>query len=73
MEGGAVVGLSISGREMFQLAKTHGLFIVCPILERDEGHGEVVWNTAVVVDSEGQVRVRVFQTSTAIQNYSELL
>lgn len=37
------------------LASKHRLVIVSPILERDEEHGEVLWNTAVVIDHTGKV------------------
>lgn len=29
--------------------------IVSPILERDEAHGDTIWNTAVVVGNNGNV------------------
>ncbi len=29
--------------------------IVCPILERDSAHGDIVWNTAVVVGHNGNI------------------
>uniref|UniRef100_A0A5F8G9F4 Beta-ureidopropionase n=1 Tax=Monodelphis domestica TaxID=13616 RepID=A0A5F8G9F4_MONDO len=38
-----------------RLARAHGLVVVSPILERDEAHGDVLWNTAVVVSSSGAV------------------
>lgn len=38
-----------------QLAARHRMVIVSPILERDGPHGEVIWNTAVVVDERGRV------------------
>lgn len=38
-----------------ELARKHGMVIVCPILERDEVHGSTVWNTAVVVGHRGNV------------------
>ena len=31
------------------------MVIVSPILERDETHGETVWNTAVVISNSGNV------------------
>jgi beta-ureidopropionase len=31
------------------------MVIISPILERDEAHGEVLWNTAVVVSNTGAV------------------
>ena len=36
-------------------ARRHGMVVVCPILERDESHGETVWNTAVVISHTGAV------------------
>lgn len=30
------------------------MVIVSPILERDENHGDTIWNTAVVVSSSGR-------------------
>lgn len=37
------------------LARKHNMVVVSPILERDESHGDVVWNTAVVVSGQGTV------------------
>jgi beta-ureidopropionase len=34
-------------------AKKHNMVIVSPILERDMEHGQTIWNTAVVVNSNG--------------------
>lgn len=31
------------------------MVIINPILERDEIHGDVLWNTAVVIDNHGDV------------------
>ena len=38
-----------------QLAQKYNMVIVSPILERDESHGGVLWNTAVVVSNTGAV------------------
>eukprot|EP00887_Chlorella_sp_A99_P002625 scaffold6.g2625.t1 len=38
-----------------ELAKQHGMVIVNPILERDDAHGGVIWNTAVVIGNNGNV------------------
>jgi len=38
-----------------ELAARHRLVIISPILERDEEHGEVLWNTAVVIDHTGRI------------------
>lgn len=38
-----------------ELAAKYRMVIVSPILERDEDHGEVLWNTAVVIDHKGKV------------------
>jgi len=38
-----------------ELAQKHGLTIVSPILERDEVHGDILWNTAVVISHRGKV------------------
>ncbi|XP_024422963.2 beta-ureidopropionase isoform X3 [Desmodus rotundus] len=38
-----------------KLAKKHDMVIVSPILERDEAHGDVLWNTAVVISNSGTV------------------
>jgi len=38
-----------------KLAKKHNMVIVSPILERDETHGGVIWNTAVVVSNNGGI------------------
>ena len=31
------------------------MVIISPILERDEDHGDTLWNTAVVIDHTGRV------------------
>lgn len=31
------------------------MVIISPILERDETHGDTIWNTAVVIDNHGDV------------------
>ena len=36
-----------------ELARKHNMVIISPILERDEAHGDVLWNTAVVIDNTG--------------------
>lgn len=35
------------------LAKQFNMVIISPILERDEIHGDTIWNTAVVIDNHG--------------------
>ena len=40
---------------MQALAEQHNMVIVSPILERDETHGDTVWNTAVVISNSGNV------------------
>lgn len=37
------------------MAKKHNMVIVSPILERDEAHGGIIANTAVVVGNNGNV------------------
>ncbi len=37
------------------LAKKYNMVIVSPILERDDVHGETIWNTAVVIGNHGNV------------------
>lgn len=37
------------------LAIKYEMVIVSPILERDEVHGDTIWNTAVVINEEGKV------------------
>ncbi|KJE96277.1 beta-ureidopropionase [Capsaspora owczarzaki ATCC 30864] len=37
------------------LAKRYNMVIVSPILERDEVHNDTIWNTAVVINSNGRV------------------
>lgn len=39
----------------FQRAKKYNMVIVSPILERDEAHGDVLWNTAVIISNHGNV------------------
>ncbi|CAF1315442.1 unnamed protein product [Adineta ricciae] len=36
-------------------AKKYNMVIVSPILERDEQHGDVIWNTAVIISNHGNV------------------
>ncbi|KAJ8263305.1 hypothetical protein COCON_G00157620 [Conger conger] len=38
-----------------ELAKKYNMIVVSPILERDEVHGDTLWNTAVVVSNSGAV------------------
>ncbi|MCO5575899.1 hypothetical protein L7F22_029706 [Adiantum nelumboides] len=37
------------------LAKKHNMVIVSPILERDNSHGDILWNTAVVIGNSGNI------------------
>jgi len=37
------------------LAARYRMVIVSPILERDEDHGDTIWNTAVIIDHTGRV------------------
>ena len=37
------------------MAKKYNMVIVCPILERDDLHMGIIWNTAVVVSNSGKV------------------
>lgn len=39
----------------FQLARKHDMVVVSPILERDTEHGDILWNTAVVISNSGAV------------------
>jgi len=36
-----------------KLAKKYNMVIISPILERDEEHGDTIWNTAVVIGNNG--------------------
>jgi len=38
-----------------ELAQKYGMTIISPILERDEVHGDTIWNTAVVISHHGKV------------------
>jgi len=38
-----------------KMAKKYNMVIVSPILERDNVHGDVIWNTAVVVSNNGGI------------------
>jgi len=38
-----------------QLAKKYNMVIISSILERDDVHGETIWNTAVVISNTGEV------------------
>ncbi|XP_060532927.1 beta-ureidopropionase [Cylas formicarius] len=37
-----------------ELSKQHNMVIISPILERDETHGDTIWNAAVVIDNHGR-------------------
>lgn len=38
-----------------ELSVRCNMVIISPILERDENHGDILWNTAVVIDNHGRV------------------
>ncbi|XP_023221411.1 beta-ureidopropionase-like [Centruroides sculpturatus] len=38
-----------------QMAKKYNMVIISPILERDEVHGNTLWNTAIVISNSGNV------------------
>ncbi|XP_049871667.1 uncharacterized protein LOC126370699 [Pectinophora gossypiella] len=38
-----------------ELAAKYNMVIISPILERDEVHGDTIWNTAVVINEKGKV------------------
>ncbi|XP_061417944.1 beta-ureidopropionase [Lethenteron reissneri] len=38
-----------------ELARRYNVVVVSPILERDEVHGDTIWNTAVVISNSGAV------------------
>ena len=40
---------------LVQMAKKYNMVIISPILERDETHGGVLANTAVVISNTGRV------------------
>lgn len=42
-------------RFLQELAQKFGMTIISPILERDEVHGDTMWNTAVVISHRGKV------------------
>lgn len=44
-----------STRMLQALAAKWRMVIVSPILERDEAHGDTIWNTAVVIGHTGNV------------------
>jgi len=44
-----------STKFLSNLAKLHDMVIVSPILEREEKHGGILWNTAVVISHTGNV------------------
>jgi beta-ureidopropionase len=39
-----------------ELARKYNMVIVSPILERDETHSEILWNTAVIISNSGNVQ-----------------
>ncbi|KAJ8776769.1 hypothetical protein J1605_015358 [Eschrichtius robustus] len=38
-----------------ELARKHDMVVVSPILERDTEHGDILWNTAVVISNSGAI------------------
>ncbi|XP_053611873.1 uncharacterized protein LOC128676014 [Plodia interpunctella] len=38
-----------------EFALKYGMVIVAPILERDDVHGDTIWNTAVIINESGKV------------------
>lgn len=44
-----------SNQFLSQLAAKYRMVIISPILERDEVHGDTIWNTAVVINELGNV------------------
>jgi beta-ureidopropionase len=42
-------------RLLQRCAAKHNMVIISPILERDESHGDVLWNTAMVISNTGAV------------------
>ncbi|XP_075979573.1 beta-ureidopropionase-like [Anticarsia gemmatalis] len=44
-----------STRFLQEFAVKHNMIIISPILERDEAHGDTIWNTAVVINESGKV------------------
>ena len=40
---------------MLQWATKYNMVVISPILERDEAHNDVLWNTAVVISNSGRV------------------
>ncbi|XP_055387492.1 uncharacterized protein LOC129616062 [Condylostylus longicornis] len=38
-----------------ELAKKYNMVIISPILERDFDHGDIMWNTAVVISNRGKI------------------
>ncbi|UJR30936.1 hypothetical protein I4U23_018448 [Adineta vaga] len=44
-----------STKFLAERAKKYNMVIVSPILERDEQHGDVFWNTAVIISNHGNV------------------
>lgn len=38
-----------------QLAKKYQMVIISPIIERDTNHGDVLWNSAIVVSERGTI------------------
>ncbi|XP_015795754.1 beta-ureidopropionase [Tetranychus urticae] len=38
-----------------ELAARHNMVVISPILERDEEHGDTIWNTAVVISQTGKI------------------
>ena len=46
-------------------ASKHNMVIVSPILERDETHGDVLWNTAVVIGNNGALLGKHRKVQTA--------
>ena len=50
-----VVSVPLGQYFLVQMAKKYNMVIISPILERDEAHGGVLANTAVVISNTGRV------------------
>lgn len=45
----------VSNIFIFQVAERYNMVILSPILERDANHGDILWNTAVVISERGHI------------------
>ncbi len=49
------------------------MVIVSPILERDEAHGDILWNTAVIISNHGNVLGILWFLFSLVGDFNEVI